>query len=255
MLKVGVFGATGRVGRLLIDEIPNCKDIDLISVFARSSLEFNIPKGVLVTDDMKTFLEINELIIDFSTADATKLLLQLALKLGLKKCLVVGTTGFDEETISLLKEASKNMPILSATNMSLGMAVLNKVISSVSRDLKDFNIEITEIHHKHKIDAPSGSAITLGTTCAKARGLTRDSFVTGREGIAKRSEDEIGILSLRGGDVVGRHVVGFYGDGEFLELTHNATSRSTFAKGALSASKWLADKPAGLYSMQDIFRF
>ena len=253
MAEIGIFGATGRVGKLLIDEILAHKKAMLASVYVRNELHYNMPSNTLITSDMSAFLESSEVIIDFSSAEATKNLLEHA-----KKCptpLVIGTTGLKEEQMRLLEECSKQMPILYATNMSEGVAMLNKLVSLLSSKLRHYDIEITEIHHRHKKDAPSGTALTLAETAAAARNLDHSVFRFGREGMALRDKDEIGVLSLRGGDVVGRHVVGFYADGEYLELTHNATSRATFAKGALHASLWLVKQKSGLYGMQDIFEF
>lgn len=253
MIKIGIFGATGRVGKLLIDEIQAHKDATLASVYVRHELHYNIPSNTLITSDMSAFLESSEVIIDFSSAEATRNLLEHA-----KKCpttLVIGTTGLQEFDMRLLEECSMQMPILYATNMSEGVAMLNKLVSLLSSKLRNYDIEITEIHHRHKKDAPSGTALTLAKTAAMSRNLDNSVFRFGREGDVLREKDEIGVLSLRGGDVVGRHVVGFYSDGEYLELTHNATSRVTFAKGALRAALWLVKQKNGLYSMQDIFEF
>jgi 4-hydroxy-tetrahydrodipicolinate reductase len=144
-------------------------------------------------------------------------------------------------------------PVLYATNMSLGVALLNKLVYQAASVLDGFDIEIVETHHRHKKDAPSGTALTLSESAASARGLDIDKVrVSGRDGnIGERSKDEIAVMAIRGGDIVGRHTVGFYNDGEFIELNHTATSRSTFSKGAIRAAHWLADKEAGLYSISD----
>lgn len=253
MLEIGVFGATGRVGKLLIDEILESKKASLASVYVRNELQYNIPSNTLVTSSMADFLESSQAIIDFSSAEATKNLLEYAKTHPTP--LVIGTTGLQPSHIELLNECSKAMPILYATNMSEGVAMLNKLVALLSVQLRNYDIEITEIHHRYKKDAPSGTALTLAQTAASARNLDENALKFGREGIALRNKDEIGVLSLRGGDVVGRHVVGFYADGEYIELTHNATSRATFAKGALHAALWLVKQQNGLYGMQNIFEF
>ena len=145
------------------------------------------------------------------------------------------------------------MPVLQATNMSLGVAVLNRLAAIASKALSDFDIEIVEMHHRRKVDAPSGTALTLASSVAKARNQDLDKVrVSGRDGaVGARSKDEIAVMSLRGGDIVGRHTVGFYNDGEFIELNHTATSRATFAKGAIKAALWLANKQPGRYSIDD----
>jgi 4-hydroxy-tetrahydrodipicolinate reductase len=166
---------------------------------------------------------------------------------------VIATTGFNAHQQNLLSEASKEMPLLYASNMSVGIALLKQLVEKVSATLKDFDIEIVEQHHKHKVDAPSGTALTLGEFAAKGRGLDIDAVrVSGRDGqIGARTKDEIAVMALRGGDIVGRHTVGFYNDGEFLELNHTATSRDTFSKGAIRAAKWLVSQDKGLYSIND----
>jgi Dihydrodipicolinate reductase len=145
------------------------------------------------------------------------------------------------------------MPILYASNMSAGIAILKQLVEQVSRTLKDFDIEIVEQHHRHKVDAPSGTALTLGEFAAKGRDLDLDKVrISGRDGqIGARTKDEIAVMALRGGDIVGRHTVGFYNDGEFLELNHTATSRETFSKGAIRAASWIVEQKSGLYSIND----
>jgi len=251
MIKVGVFGANGRVGKLLVEDLKETEGMSLSTVFVRSSLNFTIDPSVLVTSDMHTFLNACDVIIDFSLPDATEKLLEEAIKSP--KPLVIGTTGLSTHQLNLLKQASEEMPILYATNMSLGVALLNKLVYQASAVLEGFDIEIVEMHHRHKKDAPSGTALTLSESAARGRGLDIDKVrVSGRDGnIGERSKDEIAVMALRGGDIVGRHTVGFYNDGEFIELNHTATSRNTFSKGALRAGKWLVSQDAGLYSISD----
>ncbi len=251
MIKVGVFGASGRVGRLLIEDLKTTDEMSLSAVFVRNSLDFSIDPSVLVTSDMQAFLHAADIIIDFSLPDACEILLEEAMKTP--RPLVIGTTGLNTHQLNLLKEASERMPVLYATNMSLGVALLNKLVYQASAALDGFDIEIVEMHHRHKKDAPSGTALTLSQSAAAARGLDLDKVrISGRDGnIGERSKDEIAVMALRGGDIVGRHTVGFYNDGEFIELNHTATSRNTFSKGALRAGKWLADKEPGLYSISD----
>ncbi len=251
MTRVGVFGANGRVGKLLLDDLKETEDISLSSVFVRNSLDFSIDPSVLVTSDMKAFLNGCDIVIDFSLPDACEALLEGAMKTP--KPLVIGTTGLNTHQLNLLKQASELMPVLYATNMSLGVALLNKLVYQAAAALDGFNIEIVEMHHKHKKDAPSGTALTLGESAAYGRGLDLNKVrISGRDGnIGERSEDEIAVMALRGGDIVGRHTVGFYNDGEFIELNHTATSRNTFSKGAIRAGSWLVDKNSGLYTISD----
>ena len=251
MIKVGVFGASGRVGRLLIEDLKQESNASLATVYVRENLDFSIDPSVMVTNDMSTFLHACDIVIDFSLPEACQVLLEAAVKTP--KPLVIGTTGLDLHQMNLLKDASEMMPILYATNMSLGVALLSKLVHMASATLEGFDIEIVEQHHRHKKDAPSGTALTLAHSAADGRGLDLDKVrVSGRNGnIGERTKDEIAVMALRGGDIVGRHTVGFYNDGEFIELNHTATSRNTFSKGALRAAKWLINKPSGLYNIAD----
>jgi len=249
-MKYGIVGATGRVGQLLIKILKeeNAK-IGAVMFEGNQTIEFD--EDTVITNDAKTLLENCDVAIDFSAPIATQKILEENLET--KKALVIATTGLNSHQKNLMIENSKNSPVLYATNMSLGVAILNKVVAMVSEKLKDFDIEIVEQHHRYKVDAPSGTALTLAESCAKARNLElQDVIITGRSGhVGARSKDEIGVFALRGGDVVGRHTVGFYNDGEFLELNHTATSRETFARGAIKVAKWLVNQKPGLYSIND----
>jgi len=251
MAKVGIVGSTGRVGNLLIDNLQGDEELILsgVHVFGKTDREFS--SDVLVTNSMKALLENCDIVIDFSAPEATQELCEAALKNPTP--LVIATTGFTVHQQNLMKEASKEMPVLYASNMSAGIALLKQLVEQVSTTLKDFDIEIVEQHHRHKVDAPSGTALTLGEFAAKGRGLDLDAVrISGRDGqIGARTKDEIAVMALRGGDIVGRHTVGFYNDGEFLELNHTATSRETFSKGAIRAAKWLVKQDAGFYSIND----
>lgn len=251
MIKVGVFGAGGRVGRLIIDDLHHEAELSLSTVHVRNELNFLVDEAVLVTNDMKVLLETSDVIIDFSLPEATQALLECAMEHP--KPLVIGTTGMDAHQLNMLKSASELMPILYATNMSLGVALLNKLVYTAAKTLKDFDIEIVEQHHRHKKDAPSGTALTLAHSAAVARDLDLDAVrISGRDGaIGARSRDEIAVMALRGGDIVGRHTVGFYNEGEFVELHHTATSRNTFSKGAIRAAQWLSTQESGLYTISD----
>jgi len=253
MLKVGILGSTGRVGSLLIDDLENNPQATVGSVHVFDELKKTLPVGAVVTNDMKIMLENCDVVIDFSAPRATEELLSTVINIGGNKPLVIATTGFNEHQKNLLLEASKITPILYATNMSLGVAVLNKLVALASKTLRDFDCEIVEQHHRHKVDSPSGTALTLAEHAASARELDLDSVrVSGRDGvIGARTKDEIGVMSLRGGDIVGRHTVGFYNDGEFIELNHTATARNTFSRGAIKAALWLHTQENGLYSIND----
>ena len=251
-MKFGIVGATGRVGQLLVKIIKE-QNLTLGSVIFEGKSDLEFPDGCVVTNDFKTFLENCDVVIDFSAPKATETLFETAIENKLNKAMVIATTGFNDHQKNLLIKASETMPVLYATNMSLGIAVLNKVVEMVSKTLENFEIEIVEMHHRYKKDAPSGTALTLAEHCAEARGLELEKVrVSGRDGIiGERKKDEIAVMALRGGDIVGRHTVGFYNDGEFLEFNHTATSRETFAQGAIKVALWLVNQKAGFYSIND----
>ncbi|MDR0407309.1 MAG: 4-hydroxy-tetrahydrodipicolinate reductase [Campylobacteraceae bacterium] len=250
-LNVGIYGSTGRVGRVLIENLQNDKEAKISCLYAIDEFTFALPENTNKTNSLETLFELSDVIIDFTAPSGTETLLQYALKRP--KPLVIGTTGLNDGQFALLKQAAQNMPILYSTNMSLGIAVLNSLVEIASEKLRDFDIEIVEQHHRFKKDAPSGTALTLGEHAAKARELELSKVrVSGREGMTgQRSKDEIAVMSLRGGDIVGRHTVGFYNNGEFIELNHTATSRDTFAKGAICAAKWIVNQPNRQYTISD----
>ncbi|WP_314351474.1 4-hydroxy-tetrahydrodipicolinate reductase [Campylobacter showae] len=251
MVKIGIHGASGKMGRMIIECLKNEPDAKLSAAYTIEPLDFALPDGVVLTDKFDELFANCDVVIDFTIKDGAINLLNYARTDP--KPLVIGTTGLGEDGASLLKLASAAMPILYATNMSLGVAVLNRLAALASKALREFDAEIVEQHHRHKKDAPSGTALTLGERVAAARGLNlKEVLVTGRDGlVGARSKDEIAILAVRGGDVVGRHTVGFYNEGEFIELNHTATSRATFAKGAIKAAIWVAGQSSGLYGIDD----
>ncbi|MBO5684705.1 MAG: 4-hydroxy-tetrahydrodipicolinate reductase, partial [Akkermansia sp.] len=181
----------------------------------------------------------------------------LATAVAQGKPLVIGTTGHTDEERAAITEAAKQIPIVFASNYSVGVNTLFWLTRKATRILKDYDIEIIEMHHHHKLDAPSGTARSLAEVVCDETGMSYDKDVMhGREGlVGARPQRQIGMHSMRGGDVVGDHTVMYATDGERVELTHKASSRMTFASGAVRAALWLADKPAGLYSMQDVLGF
>ncbi len=251
MLKIGIHGSTGRMGQMIMKNLQGDSEAKVEILHAIEEFKIKPSEDILITDNTEELLKKSDVVIDFTIAKGTESLLEAALEIP--KPLVIGTTGLIPHQVNLLKQASCDMPILYSTNMSLGVAVLNKLVALASKGLRDFDIEIIEQHHRYKKDAPSGTAMTLGEYAAKARDLDLDEVrVSGRNGlIGERKKDEIAIMALRGGDVVGRHTVGFYNDGEFIELNHTATSRATFAKGAIKAAKWVANQENGLYHISD----
>ena len=252
-MNIGLLGASGRVGQILIDLITKNENINLSVVFIKNN-KINLDKKIIQTNNMNIFLNSCDLVIDFSLPKGTQEALNTILNDKIKTSLVIATTGLNEHQKNLMVEASKISKILYASNMSLGVAVLNKISHIASKALRNFDIEISEQHHRYKKDAPSGTALTLANTVSNARDLElANVLVEGRSGaIGERSKDEIGVMSFRGGDIVGRHTVGFYDDGEFIELNHTATNRSTFAHGAIKVALWLEKQKAGhIYSIND----
>jgi len=251
MIKVGILGSTGRMGAHLIKNTVEDEQLKLAVVHVFDELKEPLPEDTIVTNDMDVLVKEADVIVDFSAPVATEALCEAVLKNPTP--IVVATTGFSEHQQNLLNEASKVAPVLYSSNMSVGIALLKQLVRDVASKLKDFDIEIVEMHHRHKVDAPSGTALTLAEFAAEGRGVDINKVrVSGRDGqIGPRSKDEIAVMALRGGDIVGRHTVGFYNDGEFIELGHTATSRETFSKGALRAAKWLVGQKNGMYSIND----
>jgi 4-hydroxy-tetrahydrodipicolinate reductase len=209
--------------------------------------------GVAISDDVKRALSDGEVVIDFTFPTATDALVPLAL--ADKRPLVIGTTGMSPEGLRAIRDAAASLPIVFAPNMSLGMNVMFKIVADVARALgPGYDLEIVEAHHRLKKDAPSGTALRLAEVLADATKRRLDEVgVYARHGeIGARTPNEIGIQTIRAGDIVGDHTVLFGGLGERLEITHRASSRDTFARGALRAAQWLVGKTPGLYDMQDV---
>lgn len=261
MVALGINGVLGRMGLTILKVASEDKEVKVVNVvehpenpnIGKSLKEitgFNI--DLTITD---SFLKGKrpEVIVDFTTPEATISAIDFALKENIP--VVIGTTGFDEEKLEKIKQAGKKIPIVFSPNMSIGVNLLFKLVEIVSKTLgNDFDVEIVEVHHRFKKDAPSGTALKLAEIIANSlnRNLS-ESMITGRQGIiGERSKKEIGIMSIRAGDVVGEHTVIFGGLGERIELTHRAHSRETFARGAIRAAKWIVDKEPGLYSMFDV---
>ncbi len=200
--------------------------------------------GIAATEDPPEEVEV---LIEFTTPEAT------VKHLSYGKPHVIGTTGLSGEQHAKLEEAAKNVPIVLAPNMSVGVNLLREVVRDLSRKLAGYDIEVVEAHHRHKKDAPSGTALLLARAAAEGRGQELNEVATyGREGVAPRGEGEIGIHALRGGAVVGEHRLIFYSEGEEVEVIHRALSRRTFADGAMRAAGFAAAVEPGLYSMNDV---
>jgi 4-hydroxy-tetrahydrodipicolinate reductase len=258
-LCIAVCGASGRMGRTVVRLCQEAEDLRLVGACTASgdphigedagTLAGARSAGVAVTDDMSAALLGADVAIDFSLPAALGELSRLAARQHV--ALVSGTTGVTD--LSPLDEAATKIPVLWAPNMSLGIQVLSELVAEAARRLgPDFDIELTEVHHKLKVDAPSGTAVRLGDAIREVRPL---QVTSGRQGIVgARRKDELGMFALRGGDVIGDHSVYFFGPGERLELTHRATNRDLFASGAIRAARWLAGKPARRYTLADVVR-
>jgi 4-hydroxy-tetrahydrodipicolinate reductase len=209
--------------------------------------------GVKVVDQLQTVMDDFDVLIDFTRPEVTLGILPLCI--ANQKRLVIGTTGFDEKGLSAIRQAAEQIPVVFAPNMSVGVTLCLKLLNLASQVLNDgFDVEVIEAHHRHKVDAPSGTALRMGEVVAQALGRDlKTCAVYGREGqTGERDPNTIGFATVRGGDVVGDHTVLFAGIGERIEITHKASSRMTFAKGAMRASQWLMAQSKGLYDMQDV---
>ena len=260
--KIAVAGCSGRMGRTLLEAIANAPDLQLSVALERADSNYlNKDAGeriggqcnVPIVSDFTFALGNSQYLIDFTRPEGTLKHLDACLKHGVK--MVIGTTGFTAEEKVQLKAASENIAIVFAPNMSVGVNVTFKLLEIAAKVLNDgYDIEIVEAHHRHKVDAPSGTALRMGEVIADT--LRRDLSkvaVYGREGVTgERKPETIGFATIRGGDIVGDHTALFAGIGERVEISHKASSRMTFAMGALRAVRFLADKPNGLFDMQDV---
>jgi len=258
-----IMGAVGKMGQRLVALTTETAGLELGAAVERAGHQ-NLGRdagemaavgslGVAIVDDVASALSAGHVVIDFSSPASTDALVPLAV--AHKRPLVIGTTGMSVEGLRAIREAAKTIPIVFAPNMSLGMNVMFKIVADVARALgPGYDLEIVEAHHRLKKDAPSGTALRLAEVLAEATQRRLDEVgVYARHGqIGARTPTEIGIQTVRAGDIVGDHTVLFGGLGERLEITHRASSRDTFARGALRAAQWLAGKAPGLYDMQDV---
>ncbi|MFH1131589.1 MAG: 4-hydroxy-tetrahydrodipicolinate reductase [Pseudomonadota bacterium] len=265
MMRVTVIGAAGRMGRMLIREVVAAKDLQLVGACeAKGSPALGQDAGsvagisllnVLVVADLTSSLENAQVVIDFTLPELTIKLAPICADKG--RAMVIGTTGLSSEQAKMVEKAAKQIPIVWAPNMSIGVNVMLKLVGQTAKLLgPEYDLEIVEAHHKHKRDAPSGTALRIAEVLAQAtkeRGSLEERVCHGRVGqIGERDSNQIGIHSIRGGDIVGAHRVMYCADGERLELVHSASSRQIFAKGAIKALRWIADKKPGLYDMRDV---
>jgi 4-hydroxy-tetrahydrodipicolinate reductase len=261
-LKIAVAGANGRMGRMLVEAIAKAADAELAGALASAGSPalgldaaafLGRPAGVAIESDLALALSGARCLIDFTRPEGTLKHLAYCAEHGI--AMVIGTTGFDDAGKAAIRKAAEKTAIVFAPNMSVGVNVTLKLLQMAAKSLSEgYDIEIIEAHHRHKVDAPSGTALKMGEVIADALGRDlKQCAVYGREGVTgERDPSTIGFATIRGGDIVGDHTVLFAGDGERIEISHKSGSRVTYANGALRAARFLADKTSGLYDMQDV---
>lgn len=257
MIKMAIIGAAGRMGKECIEVIKNHPDTTLVgAVEKKNHTLIGKPLGfenITYIDEIEKIIEKPDVIIDFSNPQSTFSFLSWAIKNKVNVC--IGTTGFSEDEILKIKSTSKNIGILLSPNMSIGVNIFFEIVAFSAKLFdKTYHREIIEIHHRHKKDAPSGTAKRLGEILATKMGkkLEEVAVFNRKEILRERENDEIGISSIRGGGVIGEHSVLFLGNNDRVEITHIAGSRTIFAEGAIISAKWLAGKPAGFYNIKDV---
>lgn len=261
-LKIAIAGASGRMGRMLIETVlatPNASLVGALDIDGSPALgqdagaTLGVNTGVAITSDMKVALKDAEFLIDFTRPEGTLKHLEYAQSSGIK--MIIGTTGFTDEQKNLLRNASTKVALVFAPNMSVGVNATFKLLEVAAKILsQDYDIEIIEAHHKHKVDAPSGTALGMGEVIAKAQGRKlSDCAVYAREGhTGEREKGTIGFATIRGGDIVGDHTVLFAGEGERIEITHKSSSRLSYAQGSIRAARFLKSQEKGMFDMQDV---
>jgi len=260
--KIVIAGVTGRMGHALLEGVFADDELQLHAALDRADspqigqdagAQFGKNSGVSITSDVAAALKGADVLIDFTRPEASLMYLDACQTANVKH--IIGTTGFTVEQKAKIEAASKQIAIVFAPNMSVGVTLLLSLVEQAAKVLNEgYDIEVVEMHHRHKVDAPSGTALRLGEAAAQGLGQNlKDCAIYAREGVTgERVAGKIGFATLRGGDVVGDHTVIFAGIGERVEITHKASSRATFALGALRAAKFLAGKKTGLYDMRDV---
>ncbi|MCT9115266.1 4-hydroxy-tetrahydrodipicolinate reductase [Cupriavidus gilardii] len=261
-MKLAIAGASGRMGRMLIEYVLDAEGVTLAGALdvpgaaalgQDAGLFLGRQTGVTITSDIEAALSGADCLIDFTRPEGTLAHVQVARRLGVK--MVIGTTGFDEAGKAALAEAAQSIGVVFAANMSVGVNATFKLLEVAAKMLSSgYDIEIIEAHHRHKVDAPSGTALKMGEVIAEALGRDlKTCGVFAREGhTGARDPNSIGFATVRGGDIVGDHTVLFAGIGERIEITHKSSSRQSYADGAVRAARFLADKPNGMFDMQDV---
>jgi 4-hydroxy-tetrahydrodipicolinate reductase len=261
-LRIAIAGATGRMGRMLVEAVLDAPDLALSGALDVAGSPFlshdagaflGRATGVVLTDDLDAVLAASQVLIDFTRPEGTLRHLQACAERGV--ALVIGTTGFNAEQKAQIGAGATRTAVFLSPNMSVGVNVVMRLLEHAAKAFSQgYDIEIIEAHHRNKIDAPSGTALAMGEVVAKALGRNlADNAVFGREGVTgARDPSTIGFATVRGGDIIGDHTVLFAGIGERIEITHKSSSRATYAQGSLRAARFLAHSGPGLYDMNDV---
>jgi len=261
-LRIAIAGASGRMGRMLIEAVLNAPDCELagaLDISGNPALGIDAgaflgrSTGVIITSDVAAGLARSQVLIDFTRPEGTLAHLRVCQQLGVK--MVIGTTGFGDADKAQLAQAAQSLAMVMAPNMSVGVNVTLRLLQMAAKALSTgYDIEVIEAHHRHKVDAPSGTALKMGEVIAEALGRDlKDCAVYAREGhTGERDPSSIGFATIRGGDIVGDHTVMFAGTGERVEITHRSGSRSNYAQGSLRAARYLADRASGMFDMFDV---
>ena len=261
-IRVAIAGASGRMGRMLIEAVLNAEGVALGAAFDRAGTPFvgrdagemaGVVSGIAIVDDVRAAIAAADCVIDFTRPEGTLEHLAIARELG--KAMVIGTTGFDAAGKAAIADAAKDIPVVFAPNMAVGVNAVFKLLEVAARILSEgYDVEVIEAHHRFKVDAPSGTALRMGEVVARELGRDLDACaIYGREGhTGERKPETIGFSTIRGGDVVGDHTVLFAGIGERIEITHKSGSRMPYALGSMRAARFLAGRGQGLFDMQDV---
>ncbi|MES2531055.1 MAG: 4-hydroxy-tetrahydrodipicolinate reductase [Pseudomonadota bacterium] len=260
--RIAIAGASGRMGRMLVEAVRNADDLELAGALAvaggsdigaDASAFLGTNSGIAITSDLRAGLKNAQVLIDFTRPEGTLAHLAVCRELGVQA--VIGTTGFSDAQKAEIADIAKDIAIVMAPNMSVGVNVTFKLLEMAAKALSTgYDIEVIEAHHRHKIDAPSGTALKMGEVIADALGRDlKDCAVYSREGVTgERDPSSIGFATIRGGDIVGDHTVLFAGTGERIEITHKSSSRTTYAQGSLRAARFLSTQKSGLFDMFDV---
>ena len=261
-IRVAIAGASGRMGRMLIEAVLNAEGVALGAAFDRAGTPFvgrdagemaGVVSGIAIVDDVRAAIAAADCVIDFTRPEGTLEHLAIARELG--KAMVIGTTGFDAAGKAAIADAAKDIPVVFAPNMAVGVNAVFKLLEVAARVLSEgYDVEVIEAHHRFKVDAPSGTALRMGEVVARELGRDLEACaIYGREGhTGERRAETIGFSTIRGGDVVGDHTVLFAGIGERIEITHKSGSRMPYALGSLRAARFLQGRSQGLFDMQDV---